>query len=37
MTHGHGQWCGDGLWDLGGGLEGGRQRGEMGTTVIEKQ
>ena len=31
MTHGHGQWCGDGLWELGGGgwQHGGRQRGKI--------
>ena len=35
MTHGHGQWCGDGLWEwaLGWAEEG--KEGKIGTMVIE--
>ena len=30
MTHAHGQWCGDGLWEWGMGKDGGGQRGKNG-------
>ena len=35
MTHGHGQWCGDGLWERGVGQDEEGQRGKNGIAVIE--
>ena len=39
MTHGHGQQCGDGLWEQGGGLDRGGKRGKSGNNYnrINKQ
>ena len=32
MTHGHGQWCGDWLWDVGVGWAEDGKGGEIGMT-----
>ena len=35
MTHGHGQQCGDGLWEWGLGWAEEGKGGKFGTTVVE--